>query len=86
MNQSTVRVVFNIGDVRHLLKSLSGYCDPYTIAIKLAIRKYKTHKSLDKLHDDLEAISDLGKRPLHAMWDIDTRMSFLEVIYPATLN
>lgn len=75
-------IKINQDEVRYCIKKLASYTDLYTTDVVSVFEHYLDHQNFDKMRDDLEALtkSEIG---FHNKWDLNARIGFLEVIYPA---
>ena len=76
---------FNQEEVKYIIEKLSGYGDLHTQKLVIILEAYLEHKDFDKLHEDIFSLESLClcQTPFHEIWDINARMGYLEVIYPA---
>jgi hypothetical protein len=85
LNDNTKKDNLNQEDVNYVINKLKGYQDLHTTKLVEILKAYLKHKDFDKLHEDifsLEALC-LNEIPFHEIWDLDARMGYLDVIYPA---
>ncbi len=77
------QIVINEADVNYAIKKLSLYDDCYSKGIVTVFTDYLKHKDFKQMRDELETVPQV-KKPSWLLWDIDTNMGFLDVIYPVT--
>lgn len=75
-------IQINEEDVKYCIDKLSNYDDSYTKGIVSVFKHYLEQKDFKQMRDDLETVSPPDDA-FHNLWDINARMGFLEVIYPA---
>jgi len=75
------KIVINTEDVIYCINKLSIYEDCYSSGIVDIFKSYLEHKDFIQMRENLETVPHVN-RPLHDLWDLDSRMGFLEVIYP----
>lgn len=85
LNNNVKTDQFNQEDVNYIIKKLSDYSDLHTKKLVGILQDYLEHKNFNKLHEDIFSLDalDLNEIPFHEIWDMNARMGYLEVIYPA---
>lgn len=75
------KIIINENDLLYMISKLGIYDDCYSTGIVKVFKSYLEHKDFKQMRDNLETVLH-DNRPLHELWDLDSRMGFLEVIYP----
>jgi hypothetical protein len=75
------KIIINENDVLYMLDKLGIYDDCYSTGIVEVFKSYLEHRDFKQMRDNLERVPQ-DNRLLHELWDLDSRMGFLEVIYP----
>jgi len=71
----------NEDDVECCIKKLDSHKDAYTKGILIVFKNYLKHKDFKQMREELEKVEPSGNA-FHNLWDINARITFLEVIYP----
>jgi hypothetical protein len=82
------QITIDEDDVNLAVRKLSCYKDHYSTGIVAVFERYLKHKNFNQMRQELEEIpqsdSPQFDLPPDLLWDINTNMIFLEVIYPVT--
>ncbi|WP_157766493.1 hypothetical protein [Pedobacter ginsengisoli] len=73
--------LINVDDVNYALSDFKAYQDCYSTGIIEVFQSYLEHTDFLKTRGDLELVHQVSK-PRYLLWDINTNISFPDVIYP----
>lgn len=75
------QITINEDDVNYAIKKLSLYDDCFSREIVAVFSHYLEHKDFNKMKDEFDAVPETTLPP-YLLWDVDTNMGFMDVIYP----
>lgn len=67
-----------------LIKVLGRYDDEYSKKLLTVFCSYQEHKNFDQMSAELQNINPDDKMHFLNVWDLETRLDFLECTYPQT--
>lgn len=66
-------------DVTYLIDKIKSYPDLYTQKVISILKGFLKHRNIEKMHDALNHARNLRDIPFHMCWDVDARMTFLDI-------
>lgn len=68
-------------EIWDLIDSLKNFDDPFTEKLKDVLNNYQNSFSYTEFRDGLESLPKSPKA-MRNMWDVETRIKYLQLIYP----